>query len=152
MLDKRSAFHNIYTGISKALLDPVLDSAIEKVQKMYERTFWAALPALIFCQACIALAKRGKNVNQITFFLGPGGVGLSLYTAHLAAMYGATNHRYFDPNIFFNDELMMKFIPLLKGGFLFTGQERPGGANNFLRDDLLKKFVRGDCLMPSSPN
>ena len=56
-------------------------------------------------------------------------------------MYGITNHRYFDPNIFYNDELMIEFIPLLKGGFLFSGQKRSGGANNFLRDDLLKIFA-----------
>ena len=103
--------------------------------------FWVALLAFTFCQACLALAKRGKNINQITFFLGPGGVGLSLFIAHLAAMYGSTNHRYFDPSIFYNDELMMKFIPLLQGGFLFSGQERPGGVGSVLRDDLLKKFA-----------
>ena len=101
MLDKRSAFHNIYIGVNKALLDPVVNAAVDKVEKMYERTCWAAMPAFLFCQACMALAKRGENVNQITFFLGPGGVGLSLFTAHLAAMYGTTNHRYFDPSIFF---------------------------------------------------
>ena len=35
---------------------------------------------------------------------GAGGVGLSLFTAHLAAAYGHRNHRYFDPNIFFDDD------------------------------------------------
>lgn len=151
MLDKRSAFHNINTSINKAFLDPVIESIVPKVEKMYQRTFWAALPASLLCHACTALAKRGKNINQITFFLGPGGVGLSLFTAHLAAIYGATNHRYFDPNIFYNDELMMKFIPLLTGGFLFSGQERPGGANNFLRDGLLKKFATAEGIAGRLP-
>ena len=151
MLDSRSPFHNIYVGIDKSLLDPVLDAAIDKTMKMYERTFWAINPALTFCQACIAMAKRGKNVNQIAFFLGPGGVGLSLFTAHLNAMYGAKNHKYFDPRIFYNDDLMMKFLPLLKGAFYWIGQERPTGNMERLREDLLKKFAIAEGLSGRPP-
>ena len=63
MLEKRSAFHNMYTGVNKTLLDPVLTSAVEKVEQMYERTFRAALPTFLLCQACTALAKHGKHIN-----------------------------------------------------------------------------------------
>ena len=48
MLDRRSPFHHIYTGINQSLLDPVLESAIEKTEKMYQRTFWAIMPSFIF--------------------------------------------------------------------------------------------------------
>ncbi len=79
----------------------------------------------VFGQAAQALAKRGENVDMITVYWGPGGVGLSLFTAHLDAMYGDKNHKYFDPNIFFTDEEMRKVIELLVGGIVFTGQDCP---------------------------
>ena len=45
----------------------------------------------------------------------------------------------------------MKLIPLLKGGFLFSGQERPGGAGNYLRGDLLKKFATAEGISGRLP-
>ena len=81
-------------------VDPVLNSVMEAVELIYERTFWAIGPALIVHRCLETLAKRGKNVDMLTFLMGPGGVGLSLITAHMVAMYGVKNHKYFDPNIF----------------------------------------------------
>ena len=97
-LRNRSPRNNIYVGIHQSLLsglgDATLDAAIDRCWKIYSRTFWANWEALIFCQSCSELAKRGQNVDQITIVLGPGGVGLSLYTAHIAAMLGTSLHRF----------------------------------------------------------
>lgn len=87
----RSHANNIYIGIRRTLLDdvdPVLNRAAERLEKIYRETFWAIPNAFEFGQACLALAKRGSNINQITLYLGPGGVGLSKYTSHLEAMLG----------------------------------------------------------------
>ena len=61
---------------------------MKRLTKIFRETFWAIPAAFTFGQACLALAKRGMNVNVITLYLGPGGVGLSKYTAHLEAMLG----------------------------------------------------------------
>ena len=63
--------------------------------------------------------KRGLNVDNITLYWGPGGVGLTVLTAHLHAMYGVY-HRYFDPNIFYADDELRKQVELLVGGSIFT--------------------------------
>ena len=78
-------------------------------------------------------------------------MGLSLCTAHLAAMYGTKTHRFFDPNVFYTDEEMRKVITLLAGGFLFSGQEKPSGSKNGLREDLLKKFATGEGIAGRLP-
>ena len=110
----RCASANLYVGIERNLLDavdPVLDAAISRLEKIYSETFWAIPAAFTLGQACLALAKRGLNVNQITLYLGPGGVGLSKYTAHLEAMLGTDNHDIFDPNIFYSDDELRKQVP-----------------------------------------
>lgn len=66
--------------------------------------------------AALALAKRHINVNQVFFFWGPGGVGLSLTTAHLDAMLGSANHKVFDPQVFYLDEEMRKQVEVLTRG------------------------------------
>jgi hypothetical protein len=97
------------------------------------------------------MSKRGRNVDQFTIFLGPGGVGLSLYTAHLNAIFGSKNHRYFDPNIFYVDDEMRKVVESLAGGIIFTGQERPSGTRNQIREDLLKKFCTAEGISGRLP-
>ena len=42
----------------------------------------------LVCQAALALAKRGENIDRLFIGISPGGVGQSLYTANLAAMLG----------------------------------------------------------------
>ena len=70
------------------------------------------------------MAKRGLNIDRMFLFWGAGGVGLSLFTAHLAAAYGHRNHRCFDPNMFYTDEELRKVIELLAGAFIFSSQEK----------------------------
>lgn len=83
--------------IRHGLPDPVLEAASARVEKFQRQTFWANVRGLRVCLAALALAKRGHNVDQVFFFVGPGGVGLSLTTAHLNSMLGLDNHKYFDP-------------------------------------------------------
>lgn len=58
-------------------------------------------------------------------FWGSGGVGLSLVSSQIAAIYGSELRRYYDPNIFYTDEELRKVLELLVGGIIFTGEERP---------------------------
>ena len=118
---------------------------------MYEQTFWGIHAAFEAGQAAQALAKRGINIDSLFTYWGPGGAGLSLFTSHLAAMYGPTNHKYFDPNVFYQDEELRKTIELLVGGFIFTGQERPVGSRDSVREDLLKKFITAEGLSGRMP-
>jgi hypothetical protein len=157
-LKAHSAINNIYVGIPHKLqlprlkmMDRKLLTAIARCQKIYQQTFWANAAALEYVQACVEYAKRGFNINELGIFLGPGGVGLSLFTAHLAAMVGAQNHRYFDPNVFYQDDEMRKIIETLIGAFLFTGQERPTGQKNSMREDLLKKFATAEGIAGRMP-
>ena len=151
---ERSPDHNVYLGIRCTLLDgvdPVLKAAMDRVQTCYQQTFWSIPTAFRFGQACQALAKRGHNVDTITLYWGAGGVGLSLYTAHLHAMYGPANHKYFDPNVFYQDDELRKTIETLVGGIIYTGQERPSGGRQSLREDLLKKFATGEGISGRLP-
>lgn len=148
-LNNRSSAHNIYVGIPWNLLllsniDHVMAANIQRCQRIYQRTLWANAAAFRYVQACIEIAKRGLNVDQLAICIGPGGVGLSLYTAKLAAMYGPTKPRYFDPHVFYQDEELRTTVDILAGGFIFSCQERPTGCKTYLRDDLLKKMLTGD--------
>lgn len=77
-----------------------------------------------------ALAKRGDNVTRCFIGCGPGGVGQSLYSSHLNAVY-KHNHSFFDPNIWFNEEEMRKQIEQFAGCFILTGQEAPDSKRGF---------------------
>ena len=66
-------------------------------------------------------------------YLGPGGVGLSKFTAHLEAMLGTENHDTFDPNVFYTDDELRKQVPRMAGHFVFTSQERPSGSKQAIR-------------------
>ncbi|CAK0846382.1 unnamed protein product [Prorocentrum cordatum] len=138
----RSPENSVYIGIRSQPLstDPVLDAAVARVQKIYSQTFWPIPDAFVFGQAAQALAKRGYSVDTITMHWGPGGVGLSLLTSHLEAMYGHKNHKYFDPNIIFVDDELRKVVELLVDGFIFTSQ------------DSLKKFATAEGVSGRLPH
>ena len=150
----RSPSNNVYVGIERSILDdcdPVLERAAERLQKIYSETFWANIRAFVFGQACLALSKRGLNINQLTLYLGPGGVGLSKFTSHLAAMLGEENHCLFDPNIFYSDEELRKQAPNIAGHLVYTAQEKPTGTKNDIREDLLKKMLTGEGVAGRLP-
>ena len=88
---------------------------------------------------------------MVRLFIGlsNGGVGQSLYSDHLAAMY-AHNHSFFDPNIWYNDEEMRKQIEQLHGCCILTGQEKPATKRK-LREDLYKKFMSAEGIAGRKP-
>ena len=61
-------------------------------------------------------------------------------------MYGTKNHKFFDPNVFYQDDELRKTIETLVGGIIYTGQERPTGGRCSMREDLLKKFATGEGI------
>ena len=67
---------------------PVLQRTKERVDQLYAQSFWWSIKGYNCHMAAIALAKRSLNVTTMFLYWGPGGVGLSLTTAHLAAMMG----------------------------------------------------------------
>jgi len=123
----RSPWDNIYFGIMRNTLtglDPVLNAAIEKLNTAMSQTCWAIPGAFDFQQACQALARRGLNIDCITIYWGPGGVGLSRYSAHLEAMYGKENYCTFDANVFFEDGELRKQVLQMVGHMIYTCQEK----------------------------
>ncbi|CAK0887523.1 unnamed protein product [Prorocentrum cordatum] len=117
-----------------------------------EQTFWANAAAHKVCMAALALAKGGLNIDQLFFFWGAGGVGLSLMTAHLDAVLGHSNHKYFDPHVFYLDEEMRKTVESLKGTIALAAQEKPEGLRKSFREDLFKKLASADGIFGRLPS
>ena len=149
--DRKSIYIGIPHKIKAYLGDPVLQEAADRVDRFYRQTFWANAAAYRVCAAALALAKRGLNVDQLFFFWGAGGVGLSLTTAHLDAMLGHSNHKYFDPQVFYLDEEMRKTVESLKGTIVLTAQEKPEGLRRSFREDLFKKLASADGIFGRLP-
>jgi len=80
---------------------------VDGLRCFYRQTFWANVEVFGCMQAAQALARRGENIDRCFMGLSPGGVGQSLYSMHLAAMYGSL-HVYFDPSIWYHDEELRK--------------------------------------------
>lgn len=57
----------------------------------------------------------------------------------------------FDPNIFYQDEELRKQVPKMAGHIVYTGQERPTGMKQPIREDLLKKFSTGEGVSGRLP-
>lgn len=102
-LAKKSPDHNLYLMVPRPLLDPVLVEAQQELLLFYSQTFWSNVVVFKCFQAAIALAMRGENIDRCFIGVSPGGVGQSLYSGHLAAMFG-TLHTFFDPNIWYHDD------------------------------------------------
>ena len=92
-----------------------------------------------------------SKTSTVFFMWGTGGVGLSLTTAHLDAMLGSVNHRYFDPQMFFMEEEMRKQVEFLRGALVLTAQERPEGMRKGFREDLFKKMASADGIFGRLP-
>eukprot|EP00435_Cladocopium_sp_Y103_P038419 s1353_g10.t1 len=145
----REALKNCYLRIPHQIKATVPEPVLERVKKFYRQTFWGNVAVFKCCQAAQALAKRGLNVTRLFIGLSGGGVGQSLYSTHLHAMYGH-NAAFFDPNIWFNEDEMRKQVEQLNGCCILTGQETPG-TNRKLREDLFKKFASGDGIAGRKP-
>ena len=74
--------------ITYPLDDPVFQHAFKRVKVFIRSTFWANSAAWNCHQAALAIAKRGLNIDEVFFYWGPGGVGLTLTTELLEAQLG----------------------------------------------------------------
>ena len=146
---KKGSGNNCYIKIPHPLLDPVLQVNTERLQKFYSQTFWCNLDVFRCCQAALAIAKRGLNVDRCFIGISPGGVGQSLYSLHLSEMY-KHNHVYFDPNIWYLDEELRKQVETFARAFIMTGQEAPESSKK-LHIDLYKKTISADGIMGRKP-
>ncbi|CAE7264806.1 unnamed protein product [Symbiodinium sp. CCMP2592] len=131
--------------IPHPLLDPVLQTHTDRLEKFYAQTFWCNVEVFRCCQAAVAIAKRGCNVDRCFIGISPGGMGQSLYSLHLSEMY-KHNHVYFDPNIWYLDEELRKQVETFARPFITTGQEAPE-SNKKLHIDLYKKIISADGIM-----
>ena len=141
--------NNCYVSIPRSLLDPVMQGNEERLQRFYSQTFWANHDVFVCCQAALAIAKRGLNVDRCFIGVSPGGVGQSLYSQHLAEMY-KHNHCMFDPNVWYMDEELRKQVESLARCFIITGQEAPESSKK-LHTDLYKRTMSGDGIMGRKP-
>lgn len=77
------------------------------------------------------------------------GVGQSLFSAHLDAVY-APNHKFIDPNIWFDENEMRKQVEQSAGCFMLTAQEAPETCKR-MREDLYKKTMSADGIAGRRP-
>lgn len=146
---QKSPDHNIYIRVAHPLLDPVLDEARQRLERFLSQTFWCNFKVYLCCQAAQALAKRGENIDRCFIGVSPGGVGQSLYSAHLAAIYTHA-HAYFDPNVWYMEEEMRKVVEQFVGCIILTGQEAPESTRK-MREDLYKKTMSADGISGRKP-
>ena len=145
----KASSNDCYIKIPHALKDPVLEENVLRVRKFYSQTFWCNFDVFRCCMAAAALAKRGFNVDRCFIGISPGGVGQSLYSLHLAAMFGS-NHSFFDPNVWHNDEELRKQVEGFARCCVITGQEAPESSRK-LHLDLYKKTMSADGIMGRKP-
>ncbi|CAE7561822.1 unnamed protein product [Symbiodinium sp. CCMP2592] len=152
-LVKPSPKNNIYVRIPHALQaslpDPVLKNARSRLQKLLKETFWSNQEYYKATLAAIALAKRGENIDRCFIGESSGGTGQSLFSSHLAAVYGH-NHAFIDPNLFHNEEEMRKQLEQFTHCWIITAQEAPETHRHF-QQDLYKKFMSADDLAGRKP-
>lgn len=141
--------NHIYISVPHPLCDPVLADAEQELNTFYKQTFWCNQQVFKCCQAAQALAKRGLNIDRLFIGISPGGVGQSLYSIHLHAMYG-DGAAFFDPNVWYNDEELRKQVESWTGCFILTGQEAPESSRR-LREDLFKKTMSADAIAGRKP-
>ena len=146
----RHSSSNIYFFIARPLLDPVAENARHRVETFYNQTFWRN--GLAFkCQfAALSLALRGLNIDRCFWGIGPGGVGQSLFSTHIAALLGGL-HAWLDTNIYWSDDELRKQADTLVGCPIVTAQEAVQGAGRTMREDLYKKHISGDPVAARMP-
>ena len=126
-----------------------MQDAEQRFQKFVRQTFWCNEQFYTCCLAAIALAKRGENVDRCFIGESSGGTGQSLYSNHLAAVYGH-NHSFIDPNLWHNEDELRKQLESFAHCFIVTAQETPETHRSF-KEDLYKKMVSADDLAGRKP-
>lgn len=141
--------NNVYVRIPHPLRDAVAETANTRLVTFYSQSFWLNVTVFKCFQAAQALAKRGDNLDRCFIGISPGGVGQSIYSAHLDAVYGQL-HSYFDPNVFYHEDELRKQIETFAGSIILTGQEAPE-THKRLREDLYKKAMSADGISGRKP-
>jgi len=95
--------NNIYIILPHSLLTPANEAAEARVSRFFEQTFWSNKKAFDCQLAACGLALRGRHVDRAFWSKGPGGVGQSLNSHFLAALFGH-NHAFLDMNIYYSDD------------------------------------------------
>lgn len=108
----KSPLNEVFFYMPHALLDPVLEQARDRTDLFFRQTFYANEAAFRCNIAALSLALRGVNVDRAFWGVGAGGVGQSLFTAHLAALLGRL-HAYLDTNIYYTDDEFRTSSPQL---------------------------------------
>ena len=131
------------------LPDPVLQQASERHARFIKQIFWCNEDYYRATLSAIALAKRGENVDRCFIGESAGGTGQSLFSSHLAAVYGP-HHAFIDPNLFHNEEEMRKQLEQFAHCWIITAQEAPETHKHF-QQDLFKKLMSADDLAGRRP-
>ena len=134
---KKGSGNNCYIKIPHPLLDPVLQVNTERLQKFYSQTFWCNLDVFRCCQAALAIAKRGLNVDRCFIGISPAASDKAC-TLYICQKMYKHNHVYFDPNIWYLDEELRKQVETFARAFIMTGQEAPESSKK-LHIDLYKE-------------
>jgi hypothetical protein len=133
----KSPDNDIYVFLPHSLCDPVEASAQQKLQIFWSTTFWSNDAALECQLAAMTLALRGRNVDRAFWSQGPGGVGQSLESHRVAALFGPL-HGFLDLNIYYDDNELRKQSEHLFDKLVTTGQEAEDGRGG-MKQDLKKK-------------
>ncbi|CAL1154379.1 unnamed protein product, partial [Cladocopium goreaui] len=113
--------------------------ASARLEKFFQQTFWRNFEAL---------AKRGENIDRRFIGESLGGVGQSLYSSHLNAVCGQ-NHA-FDPNIWYDEQELLRQIEQFAGWFILTAQEARETSRR-MREDHYKKTMSADGMAGRRP-
>ena len=124
-------------------VDPTMELATERLREIYSRIFREAPAAFEYGLACLALAKRGGDLNHLTLYINPCGEGLSPYTAHLERMLPYGTHTTFDPVIFSDKYLLWSTVPSMAISRACTGFNRPTDTMPPFDADVLLKMCNG---------
>ena len=89
------------------MVDNGLDAAMQHVRRFLQETFWKNGKALQCNLAALSLAIRGHNLDRCFWGIGPGGVGQSLFSSHVATIIGRL-HAYLDTNVYYSDDELRK--------------------------------------------
>ena len=130
--------HTIYIYLPHNLKDPLEASVKEAVETFYSTSFFGNKAALRAICAAMCLVLEGQNINRIFWTIGPGGVGQSLLSHHLHAVFAAL-HAFVDTTVFYSDDEMRKQAEHLINKLVMTCQEAVENSRHGMRQDIYKK-------------
>jgi len=147
---KKSPGNHCYTAISHSIMKSeisaeVLKRADERMRLFIATTFWKNEDAYRCQLAAMGLVLRGRNVDRAFWTKGPGGVGQSLNSHLIAAMFGRS-HEFLDMNVYYSDDELRKQCDTLVTARIHTGQEAVQ-SNKTTREDLCKKHISADPVV-----